>query len=70
MTFEERAAHYKRLSHAAQREMDSWESSARAERREADGRFRSSWQEKKDYDEAQSSARRNIGDMNIGERFW
>ena len=72
MTFEEREGHYKRLRLAARKDMESWEEAkSESERNEADNTFREQWMGKIAYDEAQSSARRNIGDMSsIGKRFW
>jgi len=59
------------LSIAAAREMESWDVEMKAERKESEGRFRTQWESKKAYDEAQSAARRNMGDMgSIGKRFW
>jgi len=64
MSFEEREAHYKSLRIAVRREMEKWEEGKiRAERKESEGKFRAQWEYKKGYDESQSAARRNMGDM-------
>lgn len=71
MTVEERENHYKSLRIAASREMESWDKQMKMEREKSDSNFSFECQEKKKYDEAQSSARRAMGKMSsIGERFW
>ena len=51
------------LKTAARREMEKWWPEEKM--------FRDKWENKKAYDDAQSTARRNMGDMgSIGKKFW
>lgn len=66
-----REEHYDSLRRAAHRMMDSWEAEMKVKREESEAKFTAQWQEKKAYDQAQSSARRGMGDMgSIGKVFW